>query len=80
MHEQFLQELGLSDKEAAIYLALLQYESATVIQLSAKTKIKRPTVYVVLETLSKKGLVAEAKVGKKTEFLRGRGLGRGLYK
>lgn len=66
--EKYLQDLGLSDKEAAIYLALLQFENVSVLDLANKTKIKRPTVYVILESLSKKGLVSETNIGKKTHY------------
>src|SRR3989344_6456404 len=68
MLEKYLQDLGLTDKEATIYLALLQVDSTTALDLSKKTKINRSTVYVVIESLSKKGLVSETTVGKKTQF------------
>lgn len=64
MLEKYLEEIGLSDKEAAIYLALLGFESATPSELAEKTGIKRTTVYVVLEQLSKKGLASEVDTGK----------------
>jgi sugar-specific transcriptional regulator TrmB len=68
MLEKYLEEIGLSDKEAALYLALLGFESATPSELSEKTGIKRTTVYVVLETLQKKGLVSEVPKGKISSF------------
>lgn len=68
MLEKYLQDLGLTDKEAVVYLALLQVDGATALDLSKKTKINRSTVYVVIESLSKKGLVSETTVGKKTQF------------
>lgn len=58
----------MNDKEAVVYLALLSVEHASVLDLAKKTNIKRPTVYVVLESLLKKGLVSEATVGKKTHY------------
>lgn len=68
MFEQYLQSIGLNQKEAKIYLALLEVESASVIEISKKTKINRTTVYTLLESLSKKGLVSETAVGKKTQY------------
>ena len=68
MLEKYLQDIGLNDKEATVYLALLSVEHASVLDLAKKTKIKRPTVYVVLESLSKKGLVSETTIGKKTHY------------
>ena len=68
MLEKYLQDIGLTDKESLVYLSLLAVEHASVLDLANKTKIKRPTVYVVLESLSKKGLVSETTVGKKTHY------------
>lgn len=68
MLEKYLQNIGLTDKEAAVYLSLVQVDNASVLDLSKKTKLKRPTVYVVMDSLSKKGLVSETTVGKKTHY------------
>jgi HTH-type transcriptional regulator, sugar sensing transcriptional regulator len=68
MFEKYLQEIGLNEKEAAVYIALLQVDNASVIAVSEKTKINRSTVYVVLEGLMKKGLVTETKIGKKVHY------------
>lgn len=59
MLEKYLQEIGLSEKEAQIYLALLQVDNDSIQGLSNRTKINRTTLYPVLESLSKKGLVSE---------------------
>jgi len=68
MLEQYLQEIGLSDKEAAIYLALLQVDNASVSDLADKTTINRTTVYPVLQSLEKKGLASEVHIGKKVHY------------
>ncbi|OGZ07033.1 MAG: hypothetical protein A2942_02970 [Candidatus Lloydbacteria bacterium RIFCSPLOWO2_01_FULL_50_20] len=68
MLEKYLEELGLSDKEASVYLALLQFESASPAQVAEKTKLNRSTVYVVLESLEKKGLASETDSGKKIHY------------
>lgn len=68
MLEKYLQDIGLNEKEATLYLALVQVDNSSVIDLSKKTKINRSTVYVVLEGLAKKGLVSETTVGKKTHY------------
>lgn len=68
MLDKYLEDIGLNDKESKVYLALLEFESASVMELAQKTAIKRPTVYVVLESLAKKGLVSETTVGKKTNY------------
>jgi len=68
MLEKYLQEIGLNEKEAIVYLALLQVDAASVIDIAKKTSINRSTVYVVLEGLMKKGLVSETKSGKKVHY------------
>ncbi len=68
MFEKFLQDLGLSEKEAKVYVSLLQVERGSINELAEKTGINRTTVYPVLETLSKKGLVSEAHEGKKITY------------
>lgn len=65
---EYLCEIGLNEKEAAVYLALLQYDNASIIDIASKTKIKRSTTYTVIESLMKKGLVSETTVGKKTRY------------
>lgn len=52
-----LQSLGLSQKEAEIYLVLIKLKSATAVQLSKKTGIKRTTLYYCLDNLIFKGLI-----------------------
>ena len=68
MLEKYLEELGLSDKEAVVYLALLQFDNAAPSQIAEKTKLNRSTVYVVLESLEKKGLASETNVGKTVHY------------
>jgi sugar-specific transcriptional regulator TrmB len=68
MLEKYLQEIGLSDKEASVYAKLLEVDSDTVLDLSKKTKINRTTIYPVLESLQKKGLVSEIKMDKKVQY------------
>ena len=69
MLEKYLQEIGLSEKEASIYIALLSFDKAPVIDISKKAGIKRPTTYVILTSLQKKGIVSEIEVGKKTFYI-----------
>jgi sugar-specific transcriptional regulator TrmB len=68
MFEKYLQEIGLSEKEAQIYLALLQVDNESIQDLAKRTDINRTTVYPVLESLEKKGLVSEIQAGKKTHY------------
>jgi sugar-specific transcriptional regulator TrmB len=50
-------DFGLSEKEAEIYLTLLELEIATVFEIAKHSGINRSSAYVVLEALKKKGLV-----------------------
>lgn len=67
--EQLLIKLGLSDKEAKVYLALLELSKETVQNIAHKAKINRATTYVILEKLMKLGLASQLEEGKKTHFI-----------
>jgi sugar-specific transcriptional regulator TrmB len=69
MFEKYLKDIGLSEKEAAVYVALLSFDKALVSDISEKANIKRPTTYVILDSLENKGLVSEINIGKKTYYL-----------
>jgi sugar-specific transcriptional regulator TrmB len=66
--KKFLQDIGLSEKEAAVYLSLLSVDSASVIELSKSTDINRTTLYPILDDLIAKKLVIETKQDKKVRF------------
>jgi len=52
-----LQELGLSNTESKVYLALLDLGSALAGEITKRSEVNRTNVYDVLERLIKKGLV-----------------------
>ena len=54
--------------EGAIYVALLGLGQTTAYAIAEKSGLKRPTVYVVLEDLRKKGLVLKVPHAKKQLF------------
>ncbi len=66
--ERNLEKLGLSEKEAKVYLATLELGQAPVQQIAKKAEIQRPTAYVILDSLMKNGFVTTVEVGKKTLF------------
>ena len=68
MIEKVLEKLGLSEKEAKVYLAALELGAATVQQIANKADVLRPTTYLILEAMLKKGLMTSADKGKKTLF------------
>lgn len=63
-----LEKLGLSEKEAKVYLAALELGASSVQKIAQKAKINRATTYVILESLKKKGLTTSYEQGKKTFF------------
>src|SRR3989338_8026582 len=64
-----LQRLGLSENEAKIYMAMLELGSATVLEISAKAEVNRPTTYVQIESLKRMGLASTQTKGKKQLFI-----------
>lgn len=61
-----LESLGLTQKEADVYLILINLKSASIADLIKKSKIAKQSVYEILERLLDKGLVSFAiKDGKK---------------
>jgi HTH-type transcriptional regulator, sugar sensing transcriptional regulator len=63
-----VEELGLSNKEARVYLANLMLGPAGVQQIADLSGIKRVTTYVILEALVNLGLVSQTSHAKKTLF------------
>lgn len=64
-----LKNLGLSEKEAKIYLALLQLGPSTPYQIANKAEIKRPTAYVIAEELVEKGLIVHVPGEDKKRYI-----------
>ena len=63
-----LKHIGLNEKEIQIYLSLIELGSSTVLVIAKRSGIKRPTAYLVLESLVEKGFVSRIIKGKKTLF------------
>lgn len=66
---QELKKLGLSDKEAKLYLTSLQRGPETAPTLAKLSDIVRPTAYVIIDSLVKKGLMSTAEKGKKMYYV-----------
>ncbi len=63
-----IEELGLSNKEARVYVANLTLGPAGVQQIADTSGIKRVTTYVILESLVSLGLASQTTKAKKTLF------------
>lgn len=57
MLPEILEKIGLNEKEARVYLALLELGSQPASVIGKKSKINRSTTYLVLESLIKHGYV-----------------------
>lgn len=68
MLEKEIIKLGLSDKEAKVYLASLELGPATAQIIAQKANVKRATTYVIAESLMEMGLMSTYDQGKKTFF------------
>ncbi len=66
---QHLNHLGLSSKEIEVYEFLLAVEAAYPMEIAKETRMKRSTVYVILDLLKKKGLVREVQRGKRFVYI-----------
>jgi len=61
--------LGLSDKEARVYLSALELGQSSVQKIAAHAGVNRATTYSVLESLIQQGLCSTFDQGKKTYFV-----------
>lgn len=59
MDEQLLREIGLSEYESKIYLALIALGESTSGQIMNKANINSGRIYQILDSLKEKGLISE---------------------
>ena len=65
--QNILEQFGLTEKQAKVYLATLELGSGTVNQIADKSNVARPTCYDVLESLKSKG-IASTFIKTKTRY------------
>lgn len=68
MLEKELIQLGLTEKEAKIYLALLELGLESVNRIAKKSQVNRATTYFVLESLSRRKLASKLEKDKTTYY------------
>jgi hypothetical protein len=68
-YEKELIQLGLSTKEARVYLAALRAGPATVHEMQTATKLKRSTTYNILMSLKERGLMTVINKNTKKYFI-----------
>ena len=62
-------DFGLSEHEAAVYLSALSLGQSTVNQIAKHSGVKRTTVYPVIESLKRKGIMNVEVKGFKKLFV-----------
>ncbi|MEI6863958.1 MAG: helix-turn-helix domain-containing protein [Candidatus Adlerbacteria bacterium] len=67
--KEALQTIGLSEKQTAVYLALLQLGRGSAYSIALKSGLKKPTTYVILDELIEKGLVSRVPRVKKQLYV-----------
>jgi len=60
--------MGLSEKEAAVYLAAMELGPSVAQDIAKKAKVNRATTYVMIDTLKTRGLMSSFSKGKKKFF------------
>jgi len=66
---EILEKTGLNQKEAMVYMALLELGTASVEGIARKAGTKRPTTYLILDELQKKGLATLVPRAKKVLYM-----------
>jgi predicted transcriptional regulator len=66
---QELKKLNLTEKEARVYLALLELGPSTPYKIAKRSRLKRPTAYVIAEELVEKGLIVQMTGEKKKQYI-----------
>lgn len=67
--ESILEQSGLLDKEARVYLATLELGKASILRIAEQSKVKRSTVYEIIPILEKRGMITKTKDGKKNIYV-----------
>ncbi len=66
--EDYFSKIGLSLKEARVYLQLAESGKSSASNIAKLCNLKRPTTYSILETLEQKNLVSQLKEADQTYY------------
>lgn len=64
-----LRNLGLTEKEAAVYVAALQLGPVSAHEIADRALVNRATTYLMIESLERRGLVSSIQKDKKRIYL-----------
>jgi HTH-type transcriptional regulator, sugar sensing transcriptional regulator len=67
--ESFLKKIGLSEKEAVLYMAILTHGPSSKSDMVLRTNLHRPEVYRYLPLLIERGLVSLVSTGKRALYV-----------
>jgi len=67
--QEILKNLGLSEKEAKTYLAVLELGSSTIKPIADKAGIKRTSIYNFIDKLVSLGLISQTTVRGRTHYI-----------
>lgn len=67
--EQVLEKVGLSEKEALVYKAVLELGRGSASSIAYRAGVKRPTTYIILDELRKRGLILVMPRAKKNIYI-----------
>jgi len=68
-HTALLKKIGLSENESVVYIALLKLGRSSVQKIAEEAGVKRPTVYLILDDLRKKGFALQEPSSNKTRYI-----------
>jgi len=66
---EILEKFGLTDKESAVYLAILQLGQCSILDVAKKSELKRTTVYRIIDDLTRKGFITKVPKTQKNLFM-----------
>ena len=66
--QNYLQTLGLTDAESKVYLFCLKAGPKSVLEIAQSVSLSRVTIYNVIESLTKLGLMTSVEKGKKQYY------------
>lgn len=64
-----LQQIGLNEKQAKIYLACLELGETSIKEISKKSKVKRTTIYDFIDDMVNSGFIKQTIRGKKKIYI-----------
>jgi len=66
--ELLLKDIGLTDKEAKTYLAILELGSSTIKPIALRAGVKRTSIYNFIDHLVELGLISQAEIRGRTHY------------